>query len=95
MNLKYIQTKHYQWLESVGWAHASTPLEQVALIASEIGEAANELRGPEPTARLGSELADIILRTLGLAERLGIDMETEIKAKMDANAKRGTKGRLK
>jgi NTP pyrophosphatase (non-canonical NTP hydrolase) len=79
----------------MGWVGVTTPLEQIALIASEIGEAANECRGKTPTDKLGSELADIILRTLGLAENLGINMEAEIAAKMEKNKERGNRGRIK
>jgi NTP pyrophosphatase (non-canonical NTP hydrolase) len=95
MSINDTARQHHAWLVEMGWATASTPLEQIALIASEIGEAANECRGAVPTEKLGSELADIVLRTLGLAERLGINMEAEIAAKMAINLERGTRGRLK
>lgn len=72
-----------------------TPLEELALIAGEIGEATNELRGIKPTERLGSELADIVLRTMCLAENLNIDLEDEILRKMEINQQRGNKGRVK
>lgn len=77
------------------WIGKTTPLEQLALIASEVGEAVQECRGVEPSDHLPSELADIILRTLGMAEGLGIDMEKTIAAKMEANRLRGNKGRIK
>ena len=86
---------HYAWLEEMGWTDVTSPLEQLALIASEIGEAVNECRGDEPTPALGSELADIILRVLGMAEGLGINMEHQIGAKMQTNKIVGNKGRKK
>ena len=95
MKISEISKAHHAWLTEMGWVGVTTPLEQIALIASEIGEAANECRGKTPTDKLGSELADIILRTLGLAENLGIDMEAEILAKMEKNRERGNRGRLK
>jgi NTP pyrophosphatase (non-canonical NTP hydrolase) len=95
MHVNDIAKKQFAWLESVGWASGTTPLEDVALIASEIGEAANECRGVEPTENFPIELADIILRTLGLAEKLGIDMEAAIATKMAINKARGNRGRLK
>lgn len=95
MRLNTISKKHYEWLKKMGWHRGTTPLEQIALIASEIGEAANECRGKKPTDKLGDELADIILRTLGLAERLKIDMEDKIAHKMRKNEERGKIGRLK
>lgn len=84
----------YNWVEEKGW-HNKTPLEYLALIASEIGEAVNECRGIEPTEHLGEELADIILRTLDFAEVWGINMENEISKKMQKNNILGTKGRVK
>jgi len=95
MKINELARKQHDWLVSVGWVGKTTPLEDIALIASEIGEAANECRGEKPTEKFGSELADIILRTLGLAEKEGIDMEAEISAKMAINEARGTRGRLK
>lgn len=66
-----VATEHRKWIESVGWAGKRTPLEALTLIASEVGEAANECRGDKPTAQLGEELADIILRVLDVT----IDLE--------------------
>jgi NTP pyrophosphatase (non-canonical NTP hydrolase) len=87
--------KHNQWLNDMGW-NKTSPLEQLALIASEIGEAVNECRGEAPTDQLGSELADIILRTFGMAEQFGIDIQAEIEAKMAKNLAKGNfKNRLK
>ena len=79
----------------MGWVGVTTPLEQLALITSEIGEAVNECRGDKPTKKFELELADIILRTLGLAERFHIDMEAAIIKKMALNAKKGNRGRKK
>ncbi len=96
MRIKNITETHYNWLKKMGWHNNTTPLEQIALIASEIGEAANECRGKKPTDKLGAELSDIILRTLGLARRLNIDMEKEIGAKIWHNIQNGKKkGRIK
>ena len=95
MNLNDIAKQHYAWLEKMGWTAGTTPLEQIALIASEIGEAVNECRGEKPTDKLGSELADIILRTVGLTESLGINIEEEIIKKMEKNQQRGNLGRIK
>lgn len=96
MRLNDVSKKHYEWLKSMGWVGVATPLEQVALIMSELGECANECRGEEPTENLRLELADVILRVLGLSERLGIDMEKAIEEKMEINSKRKkTKNRIK
>ena len=94
MNLKKIAADHWEWAESVGW-HNKTPLEQIALIASEVGEAANECRGDVPTNKLGAELADIILRTIDLAADESIDIEQEVLLKMEICRQRGTRGRKK
>jgi NTP pyrophosphatase (non-canonical NTP hydrolase) len=87
-----IADRHYDWVERMGW-HNKTVLEALALIASEIGEAVNECRGDVPTPAFGSELVDIILRTLDLAKWQKVDIEKEIAAKMAINEARGTRGR--
>lgn len=92
MHLNEIATKHNDWVERMGW-HNKTVLEALALIASEVGEAVNECRGETPTEKFGTELADIIVRTLDLMVWQGIDPEAVILAKMGMNAANGTRGR--
>ena len=86
---------HYAWLVKVGWAGKRTPLEDLALIASEVGEAANECRGDKPLENFGEELADIVLRVFGTAYQNNIDIEAEILKKMEKNDQQGNKGRIK
>ena len=87
-----ICAKQYDWVERMGW-HNKTVLEALALIASEVGEAVNECRGIEPTPEFATELADIILRIADLAAWQKIDLAAVIRAKMDVNEARGTRGR--
>lgn len=96
-DLSIIQSLHVEWVRSKGWYGNKTPLESIALIASEIGEAANECRGETPTDKLPSELADIILRVLVLADELKIDMSTAMIEKIEYNIqhKKDTPGRIK
>lgn len=94
MNISEIAKRQFAWVEEMGW-HNKTPLEYLALIASEIGESVNECRGSQPTEKLGSELADIILRTVDFAEVCGIDIAAEIESKMAKNLANGTRGRSK
>jgi len=92
LDINNIAKKQYEWVEKMGW-HNKTTLESLALIASEVGEAINECRGEEPTKALGSELADIILRTVDLAYWLNIKIGDEILKKMQINELNGTRGR--
>lgn len=92
MRLNEIAAKQYDLVERMGW-HNKTVLENLALIASEVGEAVNECRGETPTPEFGTELADIILRVVDLAQGQGIDIEAILEAKMALNEKRGTMGR--
>lgn len=94
LNIRDLVTQHFNWLSDVGWTNKS-PLEELALVASEVGEAVNECRGETPTDHLPSELADIVLRVAGLAGKLDIDLEQAIVDKMALNIQRGTRGRLK
>ena len=77
MDFNAIGSIHHVWVEAMGW-HNKTRLESLALIASEIGEAAGEcLNGP--TEHFGEELADIVLRTVDLAHSEGIDLNEEVR----------------
>ena len=94
MHLNDIAFDQWALIEQLDW-HNKTPLECLALICSEVGEAANECRGAEPTERLGEELADIILRTLDLAAELDYNIEQLIADKQAKLKHIGTRGRLK
>ena len=94
MNIDQIAKQNYEWVEKMGW-HNKTPLEALALIASEVGEAINECRNESPTDAFGEELADIVLRVLDLAHWQGVSIEKEILLKMKKNDQRGSRGRLK
>ena len=89
-----IMETQYAIAESNGW-HNKTPLEYLALVCSEVGEACNECRGEVPTEHLGEELADIILRVCDFAKVQGIDLPDSIGTKMAINQLTGNKGRLK
>jgi NTP pyrophosphatase (non-canonical NTP hydrolase) len=73
-------------------------LAMLALVGTEITEAASEaVNGNMHTTfrdsdgkpeGFASEMADIVLRVFALADALDYDLETEIKAKLEYNAKR-------
>ncbi|MEL4304194.1 hypothetical protein ACE02Z_21650 [Shewanella xiamenensis] len=92
MPINRIAAKQFDWVERMGW-HNKTVLEALALIASEVGEAVNECRGDAPSDCFGTELADIILRVVDLAQWQGIDIGATIANKMAINEQRGTRGR--
>lgn len=96
ISIREFSKKHFAWVTSMGWVGNKTPLESLMLIVSECGEAANEVRGDQPTEHFGSELADIVLRTMALAEEMNVDLEAELILKMNHNLAKGKKeGRLK
>lgn len=84
--------EQFEWVEAMGW-HNKTVLEMLALVASEVGEAINECRHEDPTDNFKDELADIILRTIDIAETQNIDIYQAIIDKMNINRHRGTRGR--
>lgn len=96
MQLWALAKKQHAWVESMRW-HNKTPLESLALIASEVGEAVNECRGEHPTDSFGEELADILLRVVDTAEEFGVDIQTAVIEKMKKNAALSLcpKGRIK
>ncbi|HSH72381.1 MAG TPA: MazG nucleotide pyrophosphohydrolase domain-containing protein [Methylophilaceae bacterium] len=83
--LNDIAEKQKQWLIKMGWWKNKTQLESLMLIVSECGEAANEVRSDAPTDHFGEELADIILRTLGLAAENDVDIQSAVENKMKKN----------
>lgn len=91
--MQAIIQKHITWFNAMGYREA-TPLESLALIAGEIGEAVNECRQDKPTEAFGEELADIILRVITTADRTGVDIEAELYKKIEKNIQKGDKGRL-
>ena len=92
--LNYLGDTTLAWANSVGWGDHTT-LEDLALLASEVGEAINECRGTEPSHEFADELADVILRALGIARKHGIDADAVVLAKMRENTQRGNRGRIK
>lgn len=88
-DLNDLAQDQWKWVESMNWHGDKRPLEYLGLIASEVGEAVNECRGEKPTERLGEELADIILRTLDMAEQFDINIQQEVINKMHKNSMNG------
>lgn len=70
--------------------------EKLALIHTEVSEATECLKKGLGREELGSELADILIRTLDLAEYFGFDMADELLKKHEVNKTRpylnGSKG---
>ena len=88
--------KQLSWLKEMGWVGKTTLLEDLMLVVSECGEAANEVRGETPTDNFKTELADIVLRVMGIAAKQGISLDQAIRDKMQYNLENGKKkGRLK
>ncbi len=85
MNTKVIQKTIYANKLAKGFNVTDIPLE-FAYLYGEVGEAFEAWRKKKDD--FGEELADVTIYLLGLAEILGIDLETEIIKKMEKNAKR-------
>lgn len=66
----------------------------LARISSSIARAVNACRGEAPSPEFGTELADIILRTLDLAVTHKVDIGLAIAEKMALNESRGNRGRV-
>lgn len=94
--INILAAQQLAWLEEMDWVGKTTPLEDLMLVVSECGEAANEVRGDIPTKNFETELADIVLRVMGIAAKNNIHLGYAIKNKMEYNLKKGKKsGRVK
>jgi len=87
-DLNDLMEKQKAFIKRMGWWKNKTALESLMLVVSECGEAANEVRGEKPTANFENELADIILRVLGIASENDINIRQAVSNKMTDNLKR-------
>ena len=62
-------------------------LSRLALVASEVGEAVEDIRDADHK-HLGEELADIVIRVMDMAGGLKIDLEGHVLSKMSKNRRR-------
>lgn len=69
--------------------HNMNTLAELGLIVTEVAEAMEEVRSGGEGFLKGEELADIIIRTMNIASRLGLDLEAWIHIKNEHNLKRG------
>lgn len=99
MDIKDVQKDVYKCAADHGWWDI-TPVnipEKLALIHSEVSEAlecyreGDMLGHLDPTGKplgFSTELADVVIRILDLAQHLGIDMDAEIQRKHAFNLTR-------
>jgi len=76
-----VDTKGFSSDESNVW-------QMLALIHTEVSEAADAFKKGHSYDEVGTELADAIIRILHLCSALGVDIETLFQAKMDKNWQR-------
>ena len=94
---RILATTSADFLMRMEWWGKKTPLESLMLVVSEAGEAANEVRADQPTDHFPEELADIVLRVIGLAAEQNVDLGAAIIKKIDSwqHMQPGHKGRAK
>ena len=85
MELKKIQKDVYQNKVEKGF-NVTDVNKEFCLLYGEVAEAYDAYRKKKDD--LGEELADVAIYLLGLSEILGIDLEEEIKHKVEKNKKR-------
>lgn len=85
MSIQSLQKTIIQNKQAKGFNTTDIPLE-FSLLYGEVAEAFDAWRKQQDD--VGEELADVAIFLLGIAEILGIDLETEIDAKMTKNDKR-------
>ena len=85
MDIRQLQKAVYQNKVDKGFNLTDIPLEFCSLYG-EVTEAYNAWRKKQ--ASVGEELADVAIFALGLAEMLGLDLQSEIERKVAINRKR-------
>lgn len=99
MEIKQLQTRVDQWIETVGVRYFSE-LTNMAILTEEVGEVARIMarrygeQSEKPTDKeidLGEELADVLFVTLCLANQTGIDLQDAFDRKMLLKTKRDEK----
>jgi NTP pyrophosphatase (non-canonical NTP hydrolase) len=102
MTLEEMQKECYSNAVKLGWTERPVPIpEMIALIHSEASEALESYRNNEPISHEGynggdmlkplgiaSEFADILIRIGHYAELLNIDLDYEVRRKLDYNLNR-------
>ena len=70
--------QHFEWVDEMGW-HGTPIMALIALIGSEIGEAAYEALNPiQDSNNMGEELADICLRIMDLFYSHNVDIDKKV-----------------
>ena len=88
MNINEAVKKAHSIAKSKGfWDDGRTFAETCMLIVTEISEAVQEDRKSH-RGKMAGEIADATIRIFDLAGSLGIDLEEEIRKKMEINQKR-------
>lgn len=95
VTISAMQDRVLAWAKLKGWCDREVPIpEQVALIHSEASEALESWRNNEPLSwtdekgkpqGIGSEYADIVIRCFHYCGLLGLDLDAELRRKMDYN----------
>jgi NTP pyrophosphatase (non-canonical NTP hydrolase) len=85
--------KQQQHMDSC-YADGATPLEDLALMVSDLAKAVNTCRGATPTKDLQVHLADCMVRIVSLANWQAVNLALAIDEKLAINENRGTRGRL-
>lgn len=83
--MKQFQKDVYQNKLDHGFNVTDVPLE-FCLLYEEVGEAFEAWKKKRDS--VGEELADVAIYLMGIAEILGVDLEDEIRRKMEINRKR-------
>lgn len=83
--MKRLQKEIYQNKVDHGFNITDVPLE-FCLLYEEVGEAFEAWKKKRDS--VGEELADVAIYLMGLAEILGVDLEDEIRRKVEINRRR-------
>ena len=88
MRIKDISKEISEVVKSKGWEEEKRPIpELLCLIHSEVSEALEAYRNRDDE-NFGEELADVAIRLFHMCEYLNIDLEKEIRKKVEFNKKR-------
>ena len=98
MDIQQVQKKLAQFAATRDWDRFHSPKNLCMALVGEVGELTEHFQwiteeqsrqlGADSKRAVGEEIADVLIYTIRLADKLGIDVDRAVRRKMKMNAKK-------